>query len=267
MNWFRFYAEFRSDPKVLSMSDAMQIRLVRLLCLKAECSLDGLTDEMVALALRIKVSTLDSVRFEFESRGFISPGSWEPRNWDERQYKSDCSTERVKRFRNVSRNGSETPRGRRRPRSEQNRTEQKDPLTPPTGETGGGFDPDASAPNTFRPHGDPDLRKVAEKAERLFPLLEIGSRLSALTEHWPVDWIDAALDAAAMSKPADKMNLGYIKGILQRYGTAGPPPPPLRMSPQYGAPPPRERCSPEEIEKRERERTKKLYGHMEARRA
>jgi hypothetical protein len=47
-----------------------------------------------------------------------------PHNWDKRQYKSDVSTERVKRFRNGKRNVSETP-----PETEadtENRTERKE---------------------------------------------------------------------------------------------------------------------------------------------
>jgi hypothetical protein len=35
--------------------------------------------------------------------------SWAVHSWDKRQYKSDTSTERVKRFRNVKRNVAETP--------------------------------------------------------------------------------------------------------------------------------------------------------------
>ena len=47
--------------------------------------------------------------------------TWAPHNWAKRQYKSDTSTERVKRFRNAQRNNVETP-----PESdtEQSRTEQ-----------------------------------------------------------------------------------------------------------------------------------------------
>ncbi len=42
--------------------------------------------------------------------GLIDPvgDAFEPHNWRKFQYKSDTSTDRVKRFRGVSRNGSET---------------------------------------------------------------------------------------------------------------------------------------------------------------
>ena len=34
MDWFRMYAEFATDPKVQMMPEAMQRRLVMLLCLQ-----------------------------------------------------------------------------------------------------------------------------------------------------------------------------------------------------------------------------------------
>ena len=43
--WFRMYAEFATDPKVQSMSEAMQRRLTMLLCLRCSDVLATLQED------------------------------------------------------------------------------------------------------------------------------------------------------------------------------------------------------------------------------
>jgi hypothetical protein len=99
VQWFRFYTEFRSDPKVRTMPEALQLRLVILFCLKAEGGLEDLTDEMIGHAFRVSLTEGKRTRELFEGRGFINPGSWEPCNWSKRQRESDSSAGRMRNYR------------------------------------------------------------------------------------------------------------------------------------------------------------------------
>ena len=54
MDWFRMYAEFATDPKVQMMPEAMQRRLVMLLCLQCGNGIETFheTERKVPLHLR-----------------------------------------------------------------------------------------------------------------------------------------------------------------------------------------------------------------------
>jgi len=166
--WFRLYSDFRNDPKVRTMSDTMQIRLVRLFCLRCESPTEVLTEEEIAFGLGIELfrETLHETLHEtkamlhetkrlFLSKKFIDE-NWAITNWSKRQFASDSSTERVRKHRlnkrlaldsdndrnlvagNVSRNVSVTEV--KRPRTEQNREEQKQVQPPaPTASVGVGI--------------------------------------------------------------------------------------------------------------------------------
>jgi len=96
--WFRLYAEFATDPKVQSMSETFQRRLVMLFCLQCSGDLKGLGEDELACALRISPSELQRTKNVFEKKEFLVNG-WELRNWDKRQFISDDVTKRVQRFR------------------------------------------------------------------------------------------------------------------------------------------------------------------------
>lgn len=98
MDWFRMYHEFATDPKVQSMSEAMQRRLLMLLCLRCSNTLVTLQDEEIAFALRISEQDLAETKAIFVRKNFIDE-TWEIRQWDERQFVSDSSALRVKRHR------------------------------------------------------------------------------------------------------------------------------------------------------------------------
>lgn len=96
--WFRFYTEFSSDPKVQSMDEAMQRRLVMLFCLHGSGQLESLTHDEIAFALRIDIATLHATLQLFQEKGFCDEKG-RLKNWDKRQYKSDNSTERSRKSR------------------------------------------------------------------------------------------------------------------------------------------------------------------------
>jgi hypothetical protein len=98
MEWFRMYSEFASDPKVQSMSEAMQRRLMMLFCLRCSNTLVTLQDDEIAFALRISEEELSETKALFMRKNFINE-SWEIMNWDKRQFVSDSSSQRVARHR------------------------------------------------------------------------------------------------------------------------------------------------------------------------
>lgn len=103
--WFRFYAEFATDPKVQMLTEVEQRRFVMLLCLRCNVNSNDdvtlhetLSDENIAFQLRISLEEWQKTRAIFISKKLINKYNV-PSNWDKRQYISDRSAVRVKRFR------------------------------------------------------------------------------------------------------------------------------------------------------------------------
>lgn len=98
MEWFRLYAEFATDPKVQSMSEPMQRRLVMLMCLRCSNVLETLQEQDICFALRIDETQLAETKVLFVKKGFVDE-DWNLLNWDKRQKPSDSSTARVQKHR------------------------------------------------------------------------------------------------------------------------------------------------------------------------
>lgn len=96
--WFRMYAEFAHDPKVQSMSEAMQRRLTMLFCLRCSNDIATLHDDELAVALRVSEADLIETKAVFLRKGFVDD-SWNLLNWDKRQFNSDSSTDRSRKHR------------------------------------------------------------------------------------------------------------------------------------------------------------------------
>lgn len=113
--WFRMYATVLNDPKVQRLPDPLFRSWVNILCLACEHdgSLPSVDD--IAFALRTDSKKMLKVVEALLKAGLLddSETGLKPHNWGSRQYKSDVSTDRVKRFRNAKRNVSpavsETP--------------------------------------------------------------------------------------------------------------------------------------------------------------
>lgn len=95
--WLRLYAEFATDPKVQMLSEADQRRYIMLLCLRCNGN-ETLHDEEVAFQLRISNDEWKQTKERLITKNLINEDS-KPTAWDERQYISDSSTERVARHR------------------------------------------------------------------------------------------------------------------------------------------------------------------------
>ena len=105
-SWFRLYSEFANDPKVQTMTEAQQRRLVMLFCLKCSDVLVTLSDDEVAFALRVTPADLAATKAVFQAKGFIGSG-WNFVNWNKRQFISDSSTERTRAYRERARTSQE----------------------------------------------------------------------------------------------------------------------------------------------------------------
>jgi hypothetical protein len=132
--WFRMYSEFADDPKVQMMSEVDQRRLVMLFC--EQCKEVKHDETLRAFYWRITPLEVAATRDLFVKNGFIDE-NWNVLNWNKRQYISDSSTERVRRFRQAKKqnetlqppscNGAEQNRAD----TEQNQKQQKPyPPTP-----------------------------------------------------------------------------------------------------------------------------------------
>jgi hypothetical protein len=94
--WFRLYSEFADDPKVQMLSEAMQRRLIMLFC--SRCKGETLHETERAFQWRVTETELAETKAIFLSKGFID-GDWNLLNWNKRQFLSDSSTDRVRRYR------------------------------------------------------------------------------------------------------------------------------------------------------------------------
>jgi hypothetical protein len=113
--WFRFYDEALDDPKVQNLDGDTFKHWVNILCIAARHGgkLPCIAD--IAFALRIPdnaaitvVERLLNATLIDRCNGGADGWHYAPHGWGKRQYKSDSSTERVKRFRNVTKPLHET---------------------------------------------------------------------------------------------------------------------------------------------------------------
>jgi len=80
------------------LPEAMQRRYVMLLCLKCSEVLETLHETEIAFQLRLDEAQLIETKQLFISKNFIDK-QWNILNWDKRQFVSDSSTMRVRKYR------------------------------------------------------------------------------------------------------------------------------------------------------------------------
>lgn len=106
--WFRMYSDVINDPKVMRLPEAMRWHWVAVLCCSAKNG--GRVPPVADLAFLLR---LDEERAAAVLRGLLAAGLLDedaeglaPHNWEGRQFKSDTSNDRVKRFRDRQRNAT-----------------------------------------------------------------------------------------------------------------------------------------------------------------
>jgi hypothetical protein len=114
--WWRAYDEAVDDPKLCLLTDKQHRAWFNLCCITSQNG--GTLPSLAAIAfkLRVKPDAAKHIVAELAALGLIDfdvNGDAAPHNWGGRQFQSDVSTDRVKRFRerqgNVSSAVSETP--------------------------------------------------------------------------------------------------------------------------------------------------------------
>lgn len=246
MNWFRFYSEVLHDPKVQRLPAELFRFWVNLLCLANEGKPRGLLPPVddLAFALRIKSDRAGRMLGELVAAGLLDvsqDGAMTPHNWSSRQHKSDDVSERVKRWRerardtlhddtpngdtdvtcNVTRNVTETPRGRADSETDTD-SETETPLSPPGG-VGGGDTPES----------------VSKLAEELYPGTGWGAmaRRACEVQKFPPRHVAEALSMGGNGKAR---SWRFFETILERFRSQGGTDseararqsPPARASPQ-----------------------------------
>ncbi len=113
--WFRVYDGLVDDPKVQRLPPILFKAIINLWCLASQNNGHLPSNETMEFKLRLSSSKLEALIDGLTEAGLLDgdQGALRPHNWDNRQFRSDVSTDRVKRFRNKKRNGdiavSETP--------------------------------------------------------------------------------------------------------------------------------------------------------------
>jgi hypothetical protein len=248
MDWFRMYSEFASDPKVQSMSEAMQRRLMMLLCLRCSNTLVTLQDDEIAFALRISDEELAATKVLFLRKSFIDD-AWEIMNWDKRQFVSDSSAQRVSKHRAAKKeaqkqgenipvtpcNVTVTPQNRTDTEQIQNRT---DKTTPPANDTAIPTSPaknEKAGAVVILPHVALSIafRKSGVDSKPDNPMLTELAKQGVTPET-----VLAACEAAKAAKPGESIGMTYVIRIIERWAreaaamnVVGARPPAARASP------------------------------------
>jgi len=110
-SWFRFYNTAVDNPKVQRLPDALFKAWVNVLCLASRHGGRIPPPADVAFALRVRESVAAGWLDALESRKLLDRDATglTPHDWNELQYKTDVSTDRVRRFRARSHASSATP--------------------------------------------------------------------------------------------------------------------------------------------------------------
>lgn len=108
--WFRLYCEVVDDPKVQELSPETFQGWINVLCLAGKNK--GILPSMKHMMFSLRRSEFEVKKLlaELIDCGLLDKKGdiIQPHNWQNRQFISDSSTDRVKRFRQRSRNVSET---------------------------------------------------------------------------------------------------------------------------------------------------------------
>jgi len=106
MQWFRLYHRIIDDEKLRLLAFEDRWHFVALCCLKGDGLLDEPDDSLrqrkIAVKLGVQVRELEEIGRRLQEVGLIDE-SLSPVAWDELQYRSDNSSERVKKYREKQR--------------------------------------------------------------------------------------------------------------------------------------------------------------------
>lgn len=99
--WFRFYDDVLNDLKVQALPGEMFKAWVNLMCLTSKKDGEAFAVDDVSFSLRVTPAKAQTLIDELLERGLLddTDSGVVSHNWDKRQFKSDTSNDRVKRYR------------------------------------------------------------------------------------------------------------------------------------------------------------------------
>lgn len=111
--WFRMYADFLNDPKLISLAFEDQRHFIGVLALKCDGAIDDvadgdLLDRIVAQRLWIDHAVIRDVKRRLIAAGLID-ARWQPLAWEKRQARSDVDAtgaERQRRYREAQKHNA-----------------------------------------------------------------------------------------------------------------------------------------------------------------
>lgn len=111
--WFRMYADFLNDPKLISLAFEDQRHFIGVLALKCDGAIDDvadgdLLDRIVAQRLWIDHAVIRDVKRRLIAAGLIDV-QWQPLAWEKRQMRSDVDAtgaERQRRYREAQKHNA-----------------------------------------------------------------------------------------------------------------------------------------------------------------
>jgi hypothetical protein len=108
--WFRLYGETVDDAKLRLLAFEDRWHYIAILCCKAQGIIDGtkleMLDRMIAAKLGLAARELDEVRRRLKEVALINH-DWQPLGWERRQYVSDTSVARTRKWREKLKTKSE----------------------------------------------------------------------------------------------------------------------------------------------------------------
>ncbi len=100
--WFRLYHRMIDDEKMRLLAFEDRWHFIAILCLKADGLLDeeesSLKQRKIAVKLGVQLRELDEIKRRLSEVGLVDD-DMQPIAWDDLQYKSDTSTDRVRKYR------------------------------------------------------------------------------------------------------------------------------------------------------------------------
>ena len=114
MQWFRLYSRIIDDEKLRLLAFEDRWHFVALCCLKSSGLLDepdsDLRNRKISVKIGVQVRELEEIGRRLKEVGLVDE-KLNPTAWNELQYQSDTSTDRVKKYREKQRcNGVKRPR-------------------------------------------------------------------------------------------------------------------------------------------------------------
>jgi hypothetical protein len=240
LHWFKLFSEFAADPKVQSMPEVMQRRLVMLWCLCCQEDPARLSEDEIALWMRIKRQELDATKVYFVTKGFIE-SNWSVPHFATRQAPTDpTAAERQRRYRDrnalrerdLTRNGPITSLAPAR-----------DPARPGERKVVETKVKEGAPPSPRNVTAEQEPEKYdAEALDVARHAAELGGSptwaawaLAMVDEGYRPAWIKEAMHRAGSKR---RLDMDYAEGILHKYRENGGSDRERRATAQGGAEPP-----------------------------